>query len=159
MSANAKVQAVAICAGCNLSSTAVATYTIVPVAPTISPSGGTFSTPQTVTITAAPGTLIYYTTDGNPPNASSNQYTVPIQISVNTTLKAVATAPGLGLSAPASKSFTILTPSPSFSQPGGSYSGAQSVGLTTACRSELLLHHGWGHSSTVMSTPYTGFYP
>ena len=59
-------------------------------APTFSPAGGTFYAPVNVTITAATDATIYYTTDGNDPTTSSAVYSDPINISQNTTLKAIA---------------------------------------------------------------------
>lgn len=59
-------------------------------APTFSPAGGTFYSPVNVTISAATGATIYYTIDGNDPTTSSSVYSEPINISQNTTLKAIA---------------------------------------------------------------------
>jgi hypothetical protein len=52
-----------------------------------SPLGSTYSTPQSVTLTANEPATIYYTTDGSIPNTSSTIYSVPIVISSTTTLK------------------------------------------------------------------------
>ncbi|MBW4360440.1 chitobiase/beta-hexosaminidase C-terminal domain-containing protein [Flavobacterium taihuense] len=67
------------------------------VAPTvaISPVGGSFvaGTTQSVTIAATDdkvGSIIYYTTDGTTPTATSSVYSTPINVSVNTTIKAIA---------------------------------------------------------------------
>jgi hypothetical protein len=58
-------------------------------APTISPSTGTYSTQQTVTIT--PPTLpIYVTFDGTQPTTASTLYTAPLTITTATQIKAVA---------------------------------------------------------------------
>ncbi|MDY9923701.1 chitobiase/beta-hexosaminidase C-terminal domain-containing protein, partial [Methanobacterium sp.] len=70
------------------------TYTIDTTAPTIQahPSGGNYSTAQSVVLTAddESATTIYYTTDGSDPTSSSNQYTGPININTTTTLKFMA---------------------------------------------------------------------
>ena len=58
-------------------------------APVFAPSGGTYSTSQTVTLTCStPLAEIRYTTDGSEPGASSTLYTAPISIGTTTTLKA-----------------------------------------------------------------------
>lgn len=59
--------------------------------PTFSPDGGTFTSPQSVTISCATErATIYYTIDGTTPTASSTQYTEPITVSESLTLKAIA---------------------------------------------------------------------
>lgn len=68
-------------------------------APTIDPSYEVFSTsPQAVTITADMGDSIYYTTDGSDPDTGSTSYSSPFNVSVTTTVKAVA-YDGVNLSA------------------------------------------------------------
>ena len=64
--------------------------TITIPAPTFNPAGGTFYAPVNVEITGAIGATFYYTTDGNDPTTSSAVYSAPINISQNTTLKAIA---------------------------------------------------------------------
>lgn len=63
-------------------------------APRFSVSGGTYYTAQTVSITAAEGADIYYTTNGEDPTTSSTAYTEPIEITMTTTLKAIAVLDG-----------------------------------------------------------------
>ena len=64
--------------------------TITIPAPTFNPAGGTFYAPVNVEITGATGATFYYTTDGNDPTTNSAVYSAPINISQNTTLKAIA---------------------------------------------------------------------
>src|SRR4029077_16337826 len=62
--------------------------------PLISPATGTFTSPQTVTITdATSGSSIFYTIDGSQPTTSSTPYTAAFTVSSTTTVKAIATAP------------------------------------------------------------------
>ena len=63
-----------------------------PVTPVLSikPAGGTYTAPQTVTITSKQAAdVIYYTTDGSTPNLTSRMYTGSINIDSTTTLKAI----------------------------------------------------------------------
>ena len=61
--------------------------------PTITPSSGTYTSAQTVTITNnAEGATVYYTIDGSVPTASSSVYSNPFELSKNGTytVKAIA---------------------------------------------------------------------
>jgi hypothetical protein len=60
-------------------------------APAFDPPAGTYTSPQNVTITSTTdGAVIYYTTNGDTPDISSNQYVEPIPVDENTTIKAIA---------------------------------------------------------------------
>lgn len=67
-----------------------------PAAPTFSPGSGTYSSPQSVTLSdVTPGATIYYTTDGSTPTISSTVYSSPILVSsTTTTIQAMAVASG-----------------------------------------------------------------
>ena len=70
------------------------TYTVTKP-PAFSVPGGTYSMQQMVTLTdATANAAIYYTTDGTTPGKTSTQYSTPVSIAGNVTLKAVAVAPG-----------------------------------------------------------------
>jgi len=61
-----------------------------PAAPKFSPEAGTYTTAQTVTITAGEGATIYYTLDGSEPTTASSVYSAPISVANSTTINAIA---------------------------------------------------------------------
>jgi len=73
----------------NISSAIPLVVTGTVATPTFNPTGGTYPTPQSVTISCATsGASIRYTTNGAEPTESSTLYSSPITISSTTTLKA-----------------------------------------------------------------------
>src|SRR6266576_3697822 len=103
--------------------------------PVISPATGTFTSPQSVTISdATSGSSIFYTLDGSQPTTSSTPYTGAFTVSTTTTVKAIATAPNFTTSNTATSIITI--------QSGGSpnvnfASGFSSTGLQFNGRAKL----------------------
>ncbi|MHC1777039.1 MAG: alpha-amylase family glycosyl hydrolase [Lentimicrobium sp.] len=97
-----------------------------PVAPSllVTPSGGTYYSPQTVTMTTTAGASVYYTTNNTPPNNNSTPYTVPVVVSNTQILRAVAYNPVTHLYSPeVSNTYTIssipTTIRVRFKAPGG----------------------------------------
>ncbi len=81
-----------------------------PVAtPTFSPSAGTYSSAQTVTIsTTTSGASIRYTTDGSTPSETTGTlYSGPITVNASVTMNAIAYASGMTDSTVATASYTI----------------------------------------------------
>lgn len=79
-------------------------------APAFSPKAGTYYEPFKVTITcASQGAKIYYTTDGNDPTTASTQYTAPIQVNGDMTIKAISALNGK-TSEVATAKYVITTP-------------------------------------------------
>jgi hypothetical protein len=76
--------------------------------PTFNPAPGAYTSAQSVALSdATPGATIYFTTDGSAPTTSSTRYTGPIAVSVTTTIRAIAAAPGFSDSAVATGTFNI----------------------------------------------------
>ncbi len=140
VSTSETVQALAVASGYANSPAASAVYTLnLPAAaiPTFTPSSGTYSSAQTVTMAdATPGAAIFYTTDGTAPTSSSTPYTNPITVLSTQTIQAFAIANGYAASGIASATYTINLPQPSFSlgvSPGSlteSYGGTGTLTLT-----------------------------
>ncbi|MFB3815423.1 MAG: chitobiase/beta-hexosaminidase C-terminal domain-containing protein [Terriglobales bacterium] len=149
----------AIAAGNSYGPSAVATgvFNIVAAAPTFSPPSGSYSTAQSVTLTAStPGVTIYYTTDGSTPTASSTAYTEPILVSSTTTIKAIAAGNGYGTSTIASGAYSIVAVAPTFSPPPGTYNTPQSVTLSVSTPGMTIYYTTDGSNPSTSSTPYTG---
>lgn len=78
--------------------------------PSFSPAAGSYSSPQTVTITdSTTGATIYFTNDGTTPTTSSEVYNGPITVSSTETLNAIAAASGYLSGAVATATYTIST--------------------------------------------------
>ncbi|HWZ95186.1 MAG TPA: choice-of-anchor tandem repeat GloVer-containing protein [Opitutaceae bacterium] len=146
ISATTTLQAIGYGGGRNYDSTVTGgTYTIAPSAatPTFSPVAGTYTGAQSVAITSATsGASIAYTTDGSTPTESGGSVTNgtllsnggSVSIGANTTLNAIAFASGYTDSAVATAAYIINLPqaaTPTFSPPGGTYAGTQSVAITS----------------------------
>lgn len=58
--------------------------------PAFNIQAGAYPSPQTVVLTADPGSTIYYTTDGSLPTLSSPTYSTPISVSSTMVIRAVA---------------------------------------------------------------------
>lgn len=98
VSTSETIKAITVASGFNNSPVSSASYviTIPTVAlPTFSPVGGTYTGAQTVTISdSTGGATIHYTTDGSTPTSGSMVYTVPLTVSSNETIKALAILAG-----------------------------------------------------------------
>ena len=88
-----------------------------------------FSDRTEVTITAPPGAIIYYTTDGTVPTNGSQQYNAPITLTETTTIRAIAIEDGHIMSDVVGMAFTKESS-------GGSSSGSSSSGGSTDSGSE-----------------------
>ena len=96
--------------------------------PTIS-GADKFSDRTEVTITATPGAIIYYTTDGTVPTNGSQQYNAPITLTETTTIQAIAIEDGHIMSDVVGMAFTKESSGGSSS--GGDTSGGSSSGSSS----------------------------
>jgi uncharacterized repeat protein (TIGR03803 family) len=162
VSATETIEAIAIASGFSNSAVASGTYTInLPAAtPVISPTAGTFSSTQSVTITdSTAGATIYYTTNGTTPTASSTVYSGAISVSSTETIEAIAVAPGSSNSAVASATYTInlaAAATPVISPAAGTYSSTQSVTITDSTAGAVIYYTTNGTTPTASSTVYSG---
>jgi hypothetical protein len=104
------LKVIAVAPGHTASTVLTGVYTIAPYAafPNISPAGGTYASPLTVTITdTTPGAVIHYTTDQSTPTASSPVYTGPFVLTGATYVQAVAVATGYTTSFIASGNYNV----------------------------------------------------
>lgn len=62
--------------------------------PTFTPAAGTYTSAQSVTIKAAAGCDVFYTTDGTNPTTASTKYTAAIPVDKDMTIKAIAAKDG-----------------------------------------------------------------
>ncbi|MFL6353769.1 MAG: chitobiase/beta-hexosaminidase C-terminal domain-containing protein, partial [Bryobacteraceae bacterium] len=135
-------------------------YGLLPAAatPDFSPAAGTYSSPQSVTLSDnSAGTNIYFTTDGSAPTSSSTVYTSPLSVSTTTTIKAMAAAAALSPSAVGSATYTIqqAAATPVFSPAAGTYTSAQSVTLSDNSAGTTIYYTINGVTPTTSSPVYS----
>ena len=133
LSSTATVNSIATAPGDTNSATATSTYTLIAAAPVITPGSESFSGTVSVSITAASGSAIYYTTDGTAPVAgqgTTKQYVTALTLNSTTTVKAIATAPGDTNSTIATATYALIVAAPVITPGSESFSGTVSVSIT-----------------------------
>lgn len=101
-----------------------------PAVPTFSPAAGTYTSGQSVTISAVEGATIYYTIDGTEPTTESSVYAEAIAVNATTTIKAIAVKDGK-VSDVATAEFVIdLTPTIVFDGTTNPYNVSYEAGNT-----------------------------
>ncbi len=129
-------------------------------APTFNPPEGSYSSPQNITIACSiDGTTIRYTTNGSEPSSTSTLYTVPVNVSSTTTIKAKAFMTGTLNSPTASATYTINPPpntvaTPIFSPPGGTYASPQLVSLSCTTSGSTIRYTTDGSDPSESSSQY-----
>ena len=98
----------------------------IPAQPTITPSGGTYASGQSIAIgTSAPGATIHYTLDGSMPSVDSAEYAGPLVLSSAETVRAIALSEAVS-SPVASTTFSVSVPHLAFTaQPSNVVVGTQ----------------------------------
>jgi hypothetical protein len=139
-----------------------------PVAkPVFSPAGGLYSTQQSVTLTSASGTKIYYTIDGSAPTVNSAQYAAPLLVQSATTINAIAVRPDLQQSRRASATYDIAaactqTPAgctvaaPTLSHASGTYATRIGVNMLTTTPGATVHFTKDGSNPTRTSPQFNG---
>ena len=154
------IKAVAGGSGFSSSSVVAASFTIEPTAatPTITPSGGTIGSDQTVSISSTSGATIYYTIDGSTPSATPGStngtlYTAPFSITATETVKAIAGGSGFTSSSVAQVGFTLAAAAaaPVLSPSSGAVGSDQAVSITESSSGASVYYTTDG--STPVATP------
>lgn len=137
VNASCTLRAIAYQAGYNDSNVSAAAYTIQTpcAAPTFAPGAGTYTTPQTVTLSSAtPGCTFRWTTDGSTPTSSVGNIGASVPVNASCTVRAIAYQAGYNDSAVSAAAYTIQTPcaTPTFSPVAGTYAGTRAVTISSA---------------------------
>ncbi len=123
------------------------TYQSDTATPVFSPGAGTYSSAQQVTITdAAPGAVIYYTTNGFTPTTNSPVYSGPVTITGDQTLQAIAVA--TGSASPITTAVYTIAANPFYSGGFTSGSGITLNGGSAILGNLLQLTNGSGIQAT-----------
>jgi LruC domain-containing protein len=125
---------------------------------TFSLAAATYSTCQTITLSATSGADIRYTINDGTPDATSTLYTGPLTISSTSTIKAIAIKTGMNNSDVVTKVYTINLPQvamPTFSPAPGTYSSQQNVTISTTPGSAKIYYTINGDAPTITSNLYS----
>lgn len=136
------------------------TYTISIGRPTASPKGGTYFSTQFVTLsTTFTNGKIYYTSGGATPTKASTEYTGPIMLNMDTTIKAIAVSEAMGITSTSG----VMTEEYKFDGlpvadiKGGTYDTSQKVTLSSQLGVSTLIRYTLdGSAPTKNSTKYDG---
>jgi len=151
------LQANALAPNSTVSFTATANYVMTVGTPVLSIAGGTYSGPQTITVSGVtPDASYFYTTNGTTPTTGSNVYVGPITLSGSQTLKVIGARPGYANSAVTTAIYSIGTAvaSPVFTILPGIFSLPQLVGLSDATVGAKIYYTTNGSTPTTSSNLY-----
>ena len=131
-------------------------YAVPAATPKFSVAAGTYTTPQTVTIsTTTPNATIYYTIDGAAPSTAATKYTGPVKVTKSQTIKAIAYANNYLPSAVATAPYVIGAATPVIKPGTGTYETVQTVKITDATPGATIYYTINGTAPTNASTKYT----
>jgi hypothetical protein len=165
VSSTTTVKAKAFKSGMADSDTVSATYTILEKvsAPTFTPIGGTYSSPQNIALSSiTTGATIRYTTDGSEPTSTSTVYSSSIPVNSGTvTVKAKVFKSGMTDSDTATATYVIMdkVATPTFNPVGGTYSSSQTVAVSCTTSSATIRYTVDGSEPTSSSTAYANPIP
>jgi chitinase len=132
---------------------ASAAYALQVASLTFSPGSGTYTQPQTVSMsTTTSGTTIRYTTDGTTPTTSSPAYPGPMSIATSTTIRAMGFRDGWSPSSLIVRTLTMnfgTLSAPTYSPAGGTYQNSVVVTIANEQPNATI------HYTTDGSTPGT----
>ena len=155
VSTSENIQCLAAKTGYSNSGVSGAAYTIstpVVATPTFSVAAGTYTTPQTVTLSdSTAGSTIYYSTNGTVFTA----YSSPLTISAPETIYAYATLTGYTQSATTSSAYVIATDIPVITPTSGIYSTTQTVNIADATPGAVIYYTLNGTTPTTASSVYS----
>jgi alpha-tubulin suppressor-like RCC1 family protein len=143
-----------------LSDTASSTYTLKVATPQLSPGGGPYTSPQTVTVTTTtPTATLRYTTTGREPTAADPEVVSGATVSIGgaSTLKVKGWKTGWSDSdtTVATYRFNLGTvDAPAFQPVGGTYTAGQSVTISTTTAGAVIRYTVDGTDPTLTSRPY-----
>lgn len=127
-------------------------------APTLSPTGGTYSSNQTVTVTnAMPGVTMYYTTNGTDPTEADSVIASgsTLAVTVNQTVKVKAWKSPMPPSHATTGVYELKVATPSISPNGGSSTSPRTVTLGVSTSGASIRYTTDGTTPTENSTLYT----
>ena len=161
VSATETLEAIAVETGYSTSSAATVTYTIAPALPavTFSPAPGTYPNAMAVNLSeSTAGAVIYYTTNGTTPTASSTQYGGPLWLNASETLNAIAVEKGFTNSPAVTGTFNIspVLPAPTFSPGTGIFTAVQPVIISDSTAGTTIYYTTNGATPTTSSAVYSG---
>jgi len=165
VSATTMVYAIAYQAGWASSGVSGHSFTITGTVatPIITPTAGTYTSAQTVSLSCAtPGSSIRYTTDGTTPSTTTGiLYSDPITVSSSATVKAIAYQSGWTTSSVASAAYVITgtVATPLISPAAGTYTSTRIVNITCATPGSSIRYTTDGTTpSETDGTLYSGFF-
>ena len=133
----------------------ISEYHIKAASPSVDVAAGVYESAQSVALsTTTAGSTIYYTTDGSIPTVNSAVYIQPIQVSNNTTIKAIAVNSAFDNSDVASFEYHIKAAVPTTTFVSDAYEEPQTVYLSCTTPNAVIYYTSDGTDPTNESSLY-----